>query len=90
MRAAGALKLQVVAEHAAVPPALEPGEEALSAVTKLFDKPGDLQNGALVTSSLPEDHVVIGDRLGKDAAYFPGGIREPDPLPALGGRGGTS
>jgi len=25
----------------------------MSAVTKLLDKPGDLQNGALVTTSLP-------------------------------------
>jgi hypothetical protein len=68
---AGVLKLQVVAEHGAVLESLDSGEEVLSAVTKLLDKPGDLQKGALVTSSLPADRAVTGDRLGQDAAYFP-------------------
>jgi len=64
------------AQLAAVPEALETREEDLSAVTKLLDKPGDLQNGALVTSSLPKGHVMTGDPLGQDAAYFPAfGIR---------------
>lgn len=68
---AGALKLQVVAEHAAILEALDNGEEVLSAVTKLLDKPGDLQKGALVLSTLPDGQVLTGDRLERDAAYFP-------------------
>ena len=57
--------------------ALETAQEAPWAVTKLVDKPDRLQKGALVTSSLPEDHIIIADRLGQDAAYFPAafGIR---------------
>lgn len=69
---AGVLKLQVVAEHAAVLERLDSGDEVLSAVTDLLDKPGDLQKGALVTSTLPEGQVLTGDRLtGQDAIYFP-------------------
>jgi hypothetical protein len=48
---AGVLKLQVVADHAAVLECLETGKEVLPTVTKLLDKPGDPQKGALVTSS---------------------------------------
>lgn len=69
---AGVLKLQVVAPHGAVLERLESGEEVLSAVTDLLDKPGDLQKGALVTSTLPDDEVLTGDRLTQDAMYFPG------------------
>lgn len=69
---AGVLKLQVVAEHGAVLDRLENGEEVLSAVTDLLDKPGDLQKGALVISALPDGQVLTGDRLtGQDASYFP-------------------
>jgi hypothetical protein len=70
-RFAGVLKLQVVAEHAAVLEALDSGEERLSAVSKLLDKPGDLQKGALTASWLPEDRVMVGDRLSQEASYFP-------------------
>ena len=75
---AGVLKLQVVAEHGAVLERLESGEEVLSAVTDLLDKPGDLQKGAVVMSTLPDGQVLTGDRLtGQDASYFPAafGIR---------------
>jgi hypothetical protein len=58
----------------AVPEALETREEDLLAVTKLLDKPGDLQNGPRDILA-PEGHVMTGDRLGQDAAYFPRGIR---------------
>jgi hypothetical protein len=69
---AGVLKLQVVAEHGAVLEKLDSGDEVLSAVTDLLDKPGDLQKGALVMSTLPEGQVLTGDRLtGQDAVYFP-------------------
>jgi len=71
------------AQLAAVPEALETRKEDLSAVTKLLDKPGNLQNGAPVTSSLPKGHVMTGDPLGQDAAYFPAafGIRIYSPPP---------
>jgi hypothetical protein len=69
---AAVLKLQVVAEHGAVLEKLDSGDEVLSAVTDLLDKPGDLQKGALVTSTLPEGQVLTGDRLARqDAIYFP-------------------
>lgn len=68
---AGVLKLQVVAEHGAVLERLDTGEEVLSAVTDMLDKPGDLQKGALVSSALAENQVMTGDRLIPDAAYFP-------------------
>ncbi len=68
---AGVLKLQVVAEHGAVLEQLDSGEEVLSAVTKMLDKPGELQKGALVSSALAGTRVMTGDRLTHDAAYFP-------------------
>jgi hypothetical protein len=69
---AGVLKLQIVAEHGAVLEKLDSGDEVLSAVTDLLDKPGELQKGALVMSTLPEGLVLTGDRLtGQDAVYFP-------------------
>lgn len=67
----GVLKLQVVAPNAAVLEELTSGEVKLSAVRDLLDKPGDLQKGALSTSWLAEDRIMIGDQLGQDAAYFP-------------------
>jgi hypothetical protein len=67
----GVLKLQVVAPNAAVLEELESGEVKLSAVTDLLDKPGDLQKGALRTSWLAEDRVMVGDQLAQDASYFP-------------------
>lgn len=68
---AGVLKLQVVSEHGAVLERLDNGDEVLSAVTDVLDKPGDLQKGALVSSALADDRVMTGDRLISDAAYFP-------------------
>jgi hypothetical protein len=69
---AGVLKLQVVAEHGAVLEKLDSGDEVLSAVTDLLDKPGDLQKGTLVMSTLPEGQLLTGDRLAsQDAIYFP-------------------
>jgi len=70
-RYGGVLKLQVVAPNAAVLKKLASGEIQLSAIQDLLDKPGDLQKGALSTSWLPEDHIMIGDQLGQDARYFP-------------------
>jgi hypothetical protein len=67
----GVLKLQVVAPHAAVLEELASGQVRLSAVRDLLDKPGDLQKGALSTSWLAENRIMIGDQLGQDAAYFP-------------------
>ncbi len=77
------------AQLAAVPEALETREEDLSAVTKLLDKPGDLQNGALVTSSLPEGHVMIVTGSARTPPTSRG-IRDPGLLPTLGGRRRTS
>jgi hypothetical protein len=70
-RFGGVLKLQVVAEHAAKLDALDSGEVKLSAVSQLLDKPGELQKGALSTSSLAEERIMVGDRLAQDSAYFP-------------------
>lgn len=67
----GVLKLQVVAPHAAVLEELASGQVRLSAVRDLLDKPGDLQKGALSTSWLAENRIMIGDQLGQDATYFP-------------------
>jgi hypothetical protein len=58
------------ARLAAVPEALETRAEDLLAVTKLLGKPGDLPNGPRDILA-PEGHVMTGDRLGQDAAYFP-------------------
>lgn len=70
-RYGGVLKLQVVAPNAAVLEELTSGEVKLSAVRDLLDKPGDLQKGALSTSWLAGDRIMVGDQLGQDAAYFP-------------------
>ena len=70
-RVAGLLKLQVVAEHGAVLQRLESGELQLSAVTDMLEKPGDLQKGALVATSLPHGQVYCADRLTAAARYFP-------------------
>lgn len=70
-RYGGVLKLQVVAPNAAVLEELASGAVKLSAVRDLLDKPGDLQKGALSTSWLAEDRIMVGDQLGQDAAYFP-------------------
>jgi hypothetical protein len=67
----GVLKLQVVAPNAAVLEELASGAVKLSAVRDLLDKPGDLQKGALSTSWLAEDRIMVGDQLGQDSAYFP-------------------
>lgn len=67
----GVLKLQVVAPNAAVLEKLASGDVMLSAVTDLLDKPGELQKGALSTSWLAEERVMVGDQLGQDASYFP-------------------
>jgi hypothetical protein len=68
---AGVLKLEVAAKHGAVLERLDTGEEVLSAVTDMLDRPGDLQKGALVSSGLADNQVMTGDRLIPDAAYFP-------------------
>jgi hypothetical protein len=68
---AGVLKLEVVAEHAAVLEELDSGEVTLSAAANMMDKPGDLKKGALTRTSLREHEVMVGDRLHYDAAYFP-------------------
>lgn len=68
---AGVLKLEVVAEHAAVLEELDSGEVTLSAAANMMDKPGDLKKGALTRSSLKDHEVMVGDRLNYEAAYFP-------------------
>ncbi|GAB3406391.1 nucleoid-associated protein [Flindersiella endophytica] len=68
---AGVLKLEVVAEHAAVLEELDSGEVELSAATNMMDKPGELKKGALTRSTLEGNQVMVGDRLQYDAAYFP-------------------
>lgn len=65
------LKLEVVTPNAAVLEALESGEEVLAAATNVLDAPGDLQKGALVPDRREGSDVVVGDRLARDAAYFP-------------------
>jgi hypothetical protein len=71
---AGVLKLQVVSPRGAVLEQLDTGEEVLSAVTDVLDKPGDLQKGALVSSALAADRVMTGDHLIPNAAYFPNAL----------------
>lgn len=66
-----ALKLEVVAPNSAVLEALDTGEEILSGATNVLDAPGKLQKGALVQDPRAASDVVIGDKLHKDAAYFP-------------------
>lgn len=70
-RVAGLLKLQVAAEHGAVLEKLESGELQLSAVSGLLEKPGDLEKGALVATSLPDTSVYCADRLFAASRYFP-------------------
>jgi hypothetical protein len=70
-RYAGVLKMQVVSPNAAVLEELASGEMKLSAVRDLLDRPGELQKGALSTSWLAEDRIMVGDQLGQDANYFP-------------------
>lgn len=65
------LKLEVVTPNAAVLEALESGEEVLSAATNVLDAPGDLQKGAVVADPRHDSQVVLGDRLARDALYFP-------------------
>lgn len=66
-----ALKLEVVAPRSAVLEALDSGEEVLSGATNVLDAPGKLQKGALVRDPRGTSDVVIGDKLYRDAAYFP-------------------
>jgi len=66
-----ALKLEVVAPNSAVLEALDSGEEVLSGATNVLDSPGKLQKGALVPDPRGASAVVIGDKLARDAAYFP-------------------
>lgn len=66
-----ALKLEVVAPNSAVLEALESGEEVLSGATNVLDAPGKLQKGAVVSDPRAASDVVIGDKLYRDAAYFP-------------------
>lgn len=70
-RYGGVLKLQVVAPNAAVLEQLAAGKVKLSAVQDLLDKPGDLQKGAISTSWLRDDRILVGDQLNHEAAYFP-------------------
>ena len=66
-----ALKLQVVTPNAAVLERLDSGEEQLAGATNVLDAPGDLQKGALVPDGRPDSDVIVGDKLPKDALYFP-------------------
>jgi len=63
----------------------------MSAVTKLLDKPGDLQNGALVTTSLPgprhdrwparPGHRLFPRHSGSGSTPSPGRPRRTSPGP---------
>jgi len=68
---AAVLKLEVVTPNSAVLERLDSGEEILEAVTNVLDAPGELQKGALVGDDRVGSDVVVGDRLPKDALYFP-------------------
>jgi hypothetical protein len=70
-RSAAVLKLEVVTPNSAVLEKLDTGEEVLEAVTDVLDAPGELQKGALVDDPRPGSDVVVGDKLTKDALYFP-------------------
>ncbi|MFC3982706.1 hypothetical protein [Streptosporangium jomthongense] len=70
-RIAGVLKLQVVAPNGATLEELESGDVKLSAITNVLEKPGDLQKGALVATNLAHGRVLCGDRLTRQASYFP-------------------
>ncbi len=68
---AAALKLEIVTPHSAILERLDSGDEVLAAVTDVVDAPGELQKGALVSDPRDGSDVVIGDKLAKDALYFP-------------------
>ena len=68
---AALLKLEVVTPNSAVLDRLDTGEETLEAVSNVLDAPGDLQKGALINDPRPNSEVIVGDKLTKDALYFP-------------------
>ncbi len=70
-RSAAVLKLQVVTPNSAILERLDSGEEILEAVTDVLDAPGELQKGTLVDDPRIGSDVVVGDKLTKDALYFP-------------------
>ncbi len=68
---AAALKLEVITPNSAVLDRLDSGEEVLSSVTNVLDAPGDLQKGAVYPDRRPQSQIVLGDRLPREALYFP-------------------
>ncbi len=68
---AAVLKLEVVTPNSAVLDKLDSGEEVLEAVTNVLDAPGELQKGAVIDDVRDGSDVIVGDKLTKDALYFP-------------------
>lgn len=68
---AAVMKLSVVAEQGAVLELLESGEEVLSAVTDVLERPGDLQKGVITPDGRAGSDAVLGDKLGAVSLYFP-------------------
>lgn len=70
-RLAAVLKLEILEPTGATLQKLGTGELRLSAVTDMLEKPGDLQKGVLVTSSLAADEAICIDKLYRVSRYFP-------------------
>lgn len=70
-RRATVMKLSVVAEQGAVLERLESGEEVLSAVTDVLERPGDLQKGVVLPDPRVGSDAILGDNLGTVSLYFP-------------------
>lgn len=68
---AAVMKLSVVAEQGAILELLESGEEVLSAVTDVLERPGDLQKGVIIPDTRAGSDAVLGDKLGAVSLYFP-------------------
>ncbi len=70
-RLAVVLKLEVVSEQGAVLELLDNGEETLTAVTDVLDRPGDLQKGLVFPDVRPASQAVVGDKAAQqEARYF--------------------
>jgi hypothetical protein len=70
-RYGGVLKLEVAAKHAGMLRRVESGELELTAISDVLENPVNMQKGALMASWLPDQQVMVGDRLRQDAVYFP-------------------
>jgi hypothetical protein len=70
-RHATVLKLRVVAEQGAVLARLDSGEEVLSAVTDVLERPGELQKGVVTPDARVSSEAILTDKLGVTSLYFP-------------------